>query len=247
MDSLHDLSNLDNTLGREFEEFMIKLFEKLGYSTTVTNRSKDYGCDMMLQQDGCRIAVQAKRSKTELTFTSVQRALDSLKKYDAQLAIVVTNNKFLLSAKHLAKIKNVTLIDRKKLLDLIELSNLPVNHKKDLISFSTRINQELIKQGIDKRSFEFLGLDVPKIDHSLLTKDAYGRPHPLNNKKEKLIDIFKEIRGDDDLSVQKNILLNSMSKYPLMFGTKADSEIFLLNMVRELVIFKPKTDYYNLV
>ena len=68
---------------------------------------------MMLQQDGCRIAVQAKRSKTELTFTSVQRALDSLKKYDAQLAIVVTNNKFVLSAKHLAKIKNVTLIDRK--------------------------------------------------------------------------------------------------------------------------------------
>ena len=38
-----------------------------------------------------------------------------------------------------------------------------------------------------------------------------------------------------------------MSKYPLMFGTKADSEIFLLNMVTELVIFKPKTDYYNLV
>lgn len=242
-----DLSLIDNTTGREFETFIVKLFEKLGYSTTVTNRSKDHGCDMMLQQGEYRIAVQAKRSESELNFTSVQRALDSLKKYHAQLAIVVTNNKFISSAKKLAKIKNVALIDRKKLLDLIELSNLSVNHKKDLILFSTKINQELIKQDIDKRSFEFLGLDVPKIDHSLLTKDAYGRPHPLNNKKEKLIDIFKEIRGDDDLSVQKNILLNSMSKYPLMFGTKADSEIFLLNMVRELVIFKPKTDYYNLV
>ena len=190
-----DLSLIDNTTGREFETFMVELFEKLGYSTTITNRSKDHGCDMMLQQGEYRIAVQAKRSESELNFTSVQRALDSLKKYHAQLAIVVTNNKFISSAKQLAKIKNVTLIDRKKLLDLIELSNLPVNHKKDLILFSSRINQELIKQGIDKRSFEFLGLDVPKIDHSLLTKDAYGRPHPLNNKKEKLIDIFKEIRG----------------------------------------------------
>ena len=137
--------------------------------------------------------------------------------------------------------------DRKKLLDLIELSNLSVNHKKDLILFSTKINQELIKQDIDKRSFEFLGLDVPKIDHSLLTKDAYGRPHPLNNKKEKLIDIFKEIRGDDELSVEKKILLDYMQKYPLMFGTKVDSEIFLFNMVKEFVIFTPKIDFYNLV
>ena len=78
----------------------------------------------------------------------------------------------------MAKIKNVVLIDRKKLLDLIELSNLPVNHKKDLILFSNKINKELIKQGIDKESFKFLGLDVPKVDHSLLTKDAYGRPYP---------------------------------------------------------------------
>lgn len=242
-----DLSLIDNTTGREFETFMVELFEKLGYSTTITNRSKDHGCDMMLQQGEYRIAVQAKRSESELNFTSVQRALDSLKKYHAQLAIVVTNNKFISSAKQLAKIKNVALIDRKKLLDLIELSNLPVNHKKDLILFSSRINQELIKQGIDKRSFEFLGLDVPKIDHSLLTKDAYGRPHPLNNKKEKLIDIFKEIRGDDELSVEKKILLDHMQKYPLMFGTKVDSEIFLFNMVKEFVIFTPKIDFYNLV
>ena len=242
-----DLSLIDNTTGREFETFIVKLFEKLGYSTTVTNRSKDHGCDMMLQQGEYRIAVQAKRSESELNFTSVQRALDSLKKYHAQLAIVVTNNKFISSAKQLAKIKNVALIDRKKLLDLIELSNLPVNHKKDLILFSTKISQELIKQGIDKRSFEFLGLDVPKIDHSLLTKDAYGRPHPLNNKKEKLIDIFKEIRGDDELSVEKKILLDHMQKYPLMFGTKVDSEIFLFNMVKEFVIFTPKIDFYNLV
>ena len=242
-----DLSSLDNTSGREFEIFLVSLFEKLGFSSTITNRSKDYGCDMMLQQGEYRIAVQAKRSESELTFTSVQRVLDSLKKYDAQLAIVVTNNKFISSAKQLAKIKNVVLIDRKKLLDLIELSNLPVSHKKDFISFANKINQELIKQGIDKKSFKFLGLDIPKVDHSLLTKNAYGRAYPLNNKKEKLIDIFKKIRGDDEISVQKDILLNSMEQYPLMFGTRNESEIFLSDMIEEFLIFKLKTDHYNLV
>jgi len=242
----YDLTLLDNTTGREFEIFLVNLFEKLGYSTTVTNRSKDYGCDMMLQRDDYRIAVQAKRSESELNFTSVQRVLGSLKKYNAQISIVVTNNKFISSAKQLAKIKDVVLIDRKKLLDLIELSNLPVNHKKDLIQFSNKTRKEILKQEIDKETFNFLGLDVPKVDHSLLTKDAYGRPHPLNNKKEKLIDIFKEIRGDD-VSISKENLLNSMEKYPLMFGTRDESENFLLIMIKEFIIFKPKTDYYNLV
>jgi hypothetical protein len=242
-----DLSLLDNTSGREFELFMINLFTKLGFSSTVTNRSKDYGCSVMLQQDDYRIAVQVNRSESELTFTSVQRALDSLKKYDAKLAIVVTNNKFMSSAKQLAKIKNVTLVDRKNLLDLIELSNLPVNHNKNLISFSEKIRKNVIKHGIDKESFNFLGLDTPKIDHSLLTKDAYGRPYPLNSKKEKLIDIFKELRGDSDTSVENNILLNSMMKYPLMFGTRNESEIFLNEMIKEFLLFKPKIDFYNLV
>jgi hypothetical protein len=64
--------------------------------------------------------------------------------------------------------------------------------------------------------------------------------------KRKLIDIFKEIRSDD-VSVPKENLLNSMEKYPLMFGTRDESEKFLLIMIKESVIFKPKIDYYNLV
>jgi hypothetical protein len=132
-------------------------------------------------------------------------------------------------------------------LDLIELSNLPVNHKKDFILFSNKISKELIKQGLDKESFTFLGLDIPKVDYSLLTKDAYGRPYPLNSKKEKLIDIFKEIRGDDETSVQQDVLLSYMENYPLMFGTQNESKIFLLDMIKEFLIFKPKVDNYNLV
>ena len=38
-----------------------------------------------------------------------------------------------------------------------------------------------------------------------------------------------------------------MEKYPLMFGTKVDSEIFLNDMVKEFVIFKLKLNHYNLV
>ncbi|MEO2199793.1 MAG: restriction endonuclease, partial [Nitrosopumilus sp.] len=247
MYSIHDLSNLDNTSGREFEEFIIKLFEKLGYSTTVTNRSKEYGCDMMLQQSNYRLAVQTTRSESELTFTSVQRVLDSSRKYNSQMSVVITNNKFLSSAKNLAKIKNVVLIDRKKLLELIDLSNLPVNENKDLVQFCKNVKNELIKEDIDKEILKFLGLDAPKVDHSLLTKNSFGRITPLNNKKEKLFHIFKEIRGDDDLSVNQDILFDFMDKYPLLFGTRRESEEFLLDMVNQFVIFKPKKNYYNLV
>ena len=141
----------------------------------------------------------------------------------------------------------MVLLDRKKLLELIDLSNLPVHHKKDLVKFCKNIQNDLIKEDIDKEIMKFLGLDTQNIDHSLLTKNSFDRPTPQNNKKEKLFYIFKEIRGDEDLSVEKHILLNFMDKYPLMFGTKVDSEIFLHSMINELIIFKPKTDYYNLV
>ena len=164
MGLFYDLSKLDTTSGREFEEFVIELFKKLGYSTTVTNRSKEYGCDMMLQQSDYRVAVQTTRSESELTFTSVQRVLDSSRKYDSQMSVVITNNKFLSSAKNLAKIKNVVLVDRKKLLELIDLSNLPVNFKKDFIEFCINVKNELIKQDIDKEISKFLGLDAYNLE-----------------------------------------------------------------------------------
>ena len=70
---------------------------------------------------------------------------------------------------------------------------------------------------------------------------------PLNNKKEKLFQIFKEIRGDNDTSVNEDILLDFMEKYPLLFGNKSESEIFLQIMINQFVVFKPKDNYYNLV
>ncbi|MGB0725000.1 MAG: restriction endonuclease [Nitrosopumilus sp.] len=247
MDVSCDLSELDKTSGREFEEFIIKIFEKLGYFSTVTNRSKEYGSDIMLQQSDFRIAVQTTRSNSELNFTSVQRVLAYSRKYSSDLSAVITNNKFLNSAKNLAKTKNVILIDRKKLLELIEFSNLPVTQRKDFVEFCNHIQNNTVKEEIDKKSLEFLGLNSQKTDHSLLTKNSFGRPIPLNNKKEKLFQIFKEIRGDNDTSVNEDILLDFMEKYPLLFGNKSESEIFLQIMINQFVVFKPKDNYYNLV
>ena len=92
-----------------------------------------------------------------------------------------------------------------------------------------------------------MGLNSQKTDHSLLTKNSFGRPIPLNNKKEKLFQIFKEIRGDNDISVNEDNLLDFMEKYPLLFGNKSESEIFLQIMINQFVVFKPKDNYYNLV
>ena len=62
-----------------------------------------------------------------------------------------------------------------------------------------------------------------------------------------MFQIFKEIRGDNDTSVNEDILLDFMEKYPLLFGNKSESEIFLQIMINLLVVFKPKDNYYNLV
>ena len=111
------------------------------------------------------------------------------------MSIVITNNKFLSSAKNLAKLKNVVLLDRKKLLELIDLSNLPINHKKDLVKFCKNVQNDLIKEDIDKEIMKFLGLDTQNVDHGLLTKNSFDRPtHKIIKKKNYSI-FLKKLEG----------------------------------------------------
>ena len=56
-----DLQQIDKMSGVEFEEYLMRLFEKLGYRVTLTKRSNDYGADLIMKKDEKTIIVQAKR------------------------------------------------------------------------------------------------------------------------------------------------------------------------------------------
>ena len=133
----YDLAMIDKMVGYDFEEYVAKLFQRFGFSTKVTKKSGDFGCDVLLEKNGDRIAVQVKNSINKVTLKAVQEIVASLKKYDARIGVVITNAKFTKSARQLGKINGVVMINRNALLRLIDLSKM----EKSRRMFSSCVKQ----------------------------------------------------------------------------------------------------------
>lgn len=117
------ITEIDSMPGVQFEDYLLTLFRKLGYHVTQTKASGDFGADLILQKDGTRIVVQAKRYAKPVSVRAVQEAHSSLSIYGASAAWVVTNNYFTAAAIKLAKSNSVKLIDRDELMKLIISTN----------------------------------------------------------------------------------------------------------------------------
>lgn len=57
---------VDRMTGEQFEEFLLAHFQDLGYKGYLTPTREDYGADVVLEKDGCRIVVQAKAGNSRL-------------------------------------------------------------------------------------------------------------------------------------------------------------------------------------
>lgn len=120
------------TSGREFELFLEKLFKFLGYTTIHNGKSGDQGADLILRKNNYIYTVQAKYYTGKLSNKPIQEVVGSLKYYNANQGVVVTNSEFTKGAQELAKANQVILIDGEALNDLINsVSN--VNTKVDIL------------------------------------------------------------------------------------------------------------------
>lgn len=107
--------DVDRFTGRQFEQYLQFLFEKLGFKTTLTPPQGDFGADLILERDGLRTAVQAKRFAGTVGVDAIQQVVAAMPFYECNRAIVVTNSYFSKRAQDLAKANQVELWDRKKL------------------------------------------------------------------------------------------------------------------------------------
>ena len=103
---------IDRMSGEEFEEYLKLLYEKRGYRVKLTNHTGDFGADLILEKNGERIAIQAKRYRTTVGEAAVQQVISAKAYYDCDKAAVVTNSHFTRAAQKLAEKCDVTLIDR---------------------------------------------------------------------------------------------------------------------------------------
>lgn len=117
------INDIDEMKGYQFEDFLLTLFKKKGFTVIQTKASGDFGADLILQRNEKRVVVQAKRYTKKVGIRAVQEAVSALAIYGAKEAWVVTNNYFTDAAVQLAKANSVKLINRDDLMNLIITSN----------------------------------------------------------------------------------------------------------------------------
>ncbi|ADU30965.1 restriction endonuclease [Evansella cellulosilytica] len=126
------IEDIDEMNGYEFENILKPLFETQGYKANITKGSGDYGADLVLSKNGERTVVQAKCYKSNIGVTAVQQIVAAIKYYNADDAIVVSNQFFTKQAKRLASINNVKLIDRVEIQELILKYNREVKRRSSI-------------------------------------------------------------------------------------------------------------------
>ena len=110
--SIKDIDIMD---GYIFEDFLVELFNNLGYESIATPKTGDQGADLIIKKNGIKTIVQAKRYSSTVSNKAIQEAIAAKQYYNADDSLVVTNNYFTKSAKDLAQKSNVRLWNRDKL------------------------------------------------------------------------------------------------------------------------------------
>ena len=122
-----ELCKIDKMSGTAFEEYCIMLLEisdvlpKSNYSKT--RKSSDYGADIIINHcNKVKVSVQCKRLKDNpVRIEAIQEVVGSKKIYHTNKCMVITNSRFTENAVSLALANDVLLIDRERLIKLIEL------------------------------------------------------------------------------------------------------------------------------
>jgi restriction system protein len=114
------MAEIDKLSGFMFEKYLSVLFREQGYKVVVTPERGDFGADLVIQKDGVKTAVQAKRFSGTVGISAVQQVVGATLHYKCQRAMVVTNSTFTPAAWKLAASNHVQLIERKKLEEMVK-------------------------------------------------------------------------------------------------------------------------------
>lgn len=115
-----DWKDIQQMNGFDFEEVVADLFNAKGYDAKVTSGSGDQGADVVADKDFEKVVVQAKRYKGKVSNSAVQEVVASMKHYNADRGLVITNSQFTSSARELASSNDIELWNGGKLKEQIE-------------------------------------------------------------------------------------------------------------------------------
>ena len=106
---------IDAMDGYQFENFLVEIFQTLGYDVRETKKTQDQGADLFVTRFGKNMVIQAKNYSGSVGNSAVQQAISAKAFYGCDEAMVVTNSYYTKSAMELAESARVRLIDRNEL------------------------------------------------------------------------------------------------------------------------------------
>lgn len=125
------LAKLSALTDRQFEFYWGDFFTFKGYKTQMTPQSGDQGADVIVEKDGIRTAIQAKKYSGSVGNSAIQEVVASKAYYNCQQAMVITTGYFTPAAKELASVNAVELWDRDRV--GLEVSRLTVQIEQQAI------------------------------------------------------------------------------------------------------------------
>ena len=141
------LPNFDSMNGTEFEQFCADVLLKNNFkSISLTEHSGDHGTDILAEKDDIIYAIQCKCYSSNIGNSAVQQALAGKNYYKADIAVVLTNRYFTEQAKEEAKIFNVKLWDRNRLLLLCNAQKDCANKTNIVVPPSNKKYDPLFKE-----------------------------------------------------------------------------------------------------
>lgn len=121
---IHQIDQMDGTT---FEHYLEELLLTHGYNVKHLGRVGDFGADLLVERQGRRSVIQAKRYGSNVGIDAVREAATARQHYGADGAIVITNSSFTRAATELARTNHVELWGRPTLLQLASsASSVPV-------------------------------------------------------------------------------------------------------------------------
>lgn len=120
-----NIGDFERLGGLEFESYIQKLFQILGYTVVKTKASGDQGADLIISKDNEKIAVQAKKYSGGVSNKAIQEVVAAKNYYKTDGALVITNSFYTKGAIDLALANKVELWDGKKLNAIINDLNKP--------------------------------------------------------------------------------------------------------------------------
>ena len=115
------MAAIDVMDGLAFEKYVAQLLKGQGYRNVQLTEEYDYGIDITAERDGIRWGIQVKRYSGLVKAAAVRQAVTALRIYNCDRAMVLTNSSFSRVAQELADSNGCVLIDRSKLIALVQL------------------------------------------------------------------------------------------------------------------------------